>query len=109
MDEDGFLYLEGRRGDLIVSGGENVRPVRVEDALRSHPGVADAGVVGEDDREWGQRVVAHVVTAPGAEVSEEELLDHARGSLARHEVPKQVRFREELPRTASGKLQRRLL
>lgn len=109
LDEDGFLHLEGRRGDLIVSGGENVRPERVEEALRSHPGVADVGAIGEDDREWGQRVVAHVVVAPGAEVSEEELLHHARSILARHEVPKQVSFREELPRTASGKLQRRLL
>ncbi|MFN8152383.1 MAG: AMP-binding protein [Solirubrobacterales bacterium] len=109
LDEDGFLHLEGRRSDLIVSGGENVRPERVEDALRSHPGVADVGAIGEADREWGQRVVAHVVRSAGTAVTEEELLHHARSILARHEVPKQVSFREELPRTASGKLQRRLL
>lgn len=109
LDNEGYLYLEGRRGDLIVTGGENVRPERVEDALRSHPAVADVGVAGEDDREWGQRVVAHVVPTTGTSLSEEELLDHARGALKRHELPKLVRFREDLPRTASGKLQRRKL
>ena len=109
QDEEGYLYLEGRRSDLIVTGGENVRPERVEDALRSHPAVADVGVTGEDDREWGQRVVAHVVLVAGAAPTEEALLDHVRGSLSRHEVPKQIHFRSELPRTPSGKLQRRLL
>lgn len=109
IDEEGFLHLEGRRSDLIVSGGENVRPERVEDALRSHPAVADAGVVGVDDREWGQRVVAHVVRGAGSQVSERELADHVRPLLARHELPKRITFRDELPRTAAGKLQRRLL
>ncbi len=109
IDEEGFLRLEGRREDLIVSGGENVRPERVEDVLRTHPGVADAAAVGVDDREWGQRVEAHVVRAADAAPSEAELLEHARERLDRHEVPKRVRFRERLPRTASGKLQRRLL
>ena len=109
IDDEGFLFLEGRRSDLIVSGGENVRPERVEDALRSHPGVADAGVAGEEDREWGQRVVAHVVRTGDPTITEEEILDHAKRTLARHELPKLVRFRDELPRTASGKLQRRLL
>ena len=109
IDEGGYLFLEGRRIDLIVTGGENVRPERVEDALRTHPAVSDAGVIGADDREWGQRVEAHVVAATG-EVTEEELLDHARGLLARHELPKRIHLRrEDLPRTTSGKLQRRLL
>ncbi len=109
IDEAGYLYLEGRRSDLIVTGGENVRPERVEGALRSHPAVADAGAVGEEDREWGQRVEAHVVVG-AVEVTEEELLDHLRRLLARHELPKRIHLRvDELPRTASGKLQRRLL
>lgn len=109
IDEDGFVHLEGRRSDLIVSGGENVRPERVEDALRSHPAVADAGVTGVDDREWGQRVVAHVVRCAGSDLTERELLDHARPLLASHELPKQIAFRDALPRSAAGKLQRRLL
>jgi O-succinylbenzoic acid--CoA ligase len=109
LDEDGYLWVEGRRSDLIVTGGENVRPERVENVLRAHPAVADAGVAGAEDREWGQVVVAYVVPAPGAGLRTEELLAAARESLARHEVPKRVEVREELPRTASGKLQRRLL
>ncbi len=109
LDGDGFLRLAGRREDLIVSGGENVRPERVEAALRSLPGVADAAVVGVADREWGERVEAHVVLAAGAEPSTAELLERARAVLARHELPKRIHFRAELPRTATGKLQRRLL
>jgi O-succinylbenzoic acid--CoA ligase len=109
LDEDGYLWVEGRRSDLIVTGGENVRPERVEDALREHPGVADAGVVGAEDREWGQAVVAHVVVAEGEELERDELRAFARDRLARHEVPKRIELVAELPRTASGKLQRRLL
>lgn len=109
IDGAGYLWVEGRRADLIVSGGENVRPARVEDVLREHPAVADVAVVGRDDREWGQVVVAHVVPARGSEVSPEGLIEHARVSLGRHEVPKRIVIAESLPRTASGKLLRRLL
>ncbi len=109
LDDEGYLWVEGRRGDLIVSGGENVRPQRVEDALRTHPGVIDVAVVGRDDREWGQMVVAIVVPGEGAPPPPGELIDHARTHLARHEVPKRVEYADELPRTASGKLLRRRL
>ncbi len=109
VDADGYLWVEGRRSDLIVTGGENVRPERVEAALRQHPGVADVAVVGVDDREWGQTVVAYVVSRPGAASPEWQLLALARERLAPHEVPKRIELREELPRTASGKLQRRRL
>jgi O-succinylbenzoic acid--CoA ligase len=109
LDDDGYLWVEGRRSDLIVTGGENVRPERVENALRGVPGVADVGVAGADDREWGQIVVAYVVPGPRADLRADALLAAARERLARHEVPKRVEFRDELPRTASGKLQRRLL
>ncbi len=109
MDEDGYLWVEGRRGDLIVTGGENVRPQRVEDALRSHPGVMDAGVAGRDDREWGQAVIAFVVGAPDQHPGEAELIAHARATLAAHEVPKRIEFVDALPRTDSGKLLRREL
>lgn len=109
LDGEGYLWVEGRRSDLIVTGGENVRPERVESALRGHPGVADVGVAGEDDREWGQAVVAYVVPAPGATPEPERLRAFAKERLARHEVPKRIELREGLPRTGSGKLQRRLL
>ena len=109
LDEEGYLWVEGRRDDLIVSGGENVRPERVEALLREHPGVADAGVVGAEDREWGQVVVAFVVPTPGAEISTQDLLDLARSRLAPPEVPKRVEIAEALPRTATGKLRRAAL
>jgi len=107
LDDEGYLWVDGRREDLIVSGGENVRPHRVEAALLAHPGVAEVAVAGRDDREWGQLVTAFVVSAddPGAD----ELIEHARAHLAPHEVPKAIEFVAELPRTGSGKLQRRLL
>jgi O-succinylbenzoic acid--CoA ligase len=107
LDGEGYLWVEGRRDDLIVSGGENVRPHRVEAALLAHPGVAEVAVAGREDREWGQAVTAFVVAAddPGSE----ELIAHARSRLAPHEVPKTIEFVPELPRTGSGKLLRRLL
>lgn len=107
IDRDGYLWVEGRRDDLIVSGGENVRPQRVEEALLTHPGVVDVAVVGREDREWGQAVTAFVVAAGDVEAA--ELIAHARSQLAPHEVPKGVELVTELPRTASGKVQRRLI
>jgi O-succinylbenzoic acid--CoA ligase len=109
LDGEGYLWVEGRRGDLIVSGGENVRPQRVEEALRSHPGVMDVAVAGRDDREWGQAVIAFVVGATDQRPGEGELIDHVRARLAVHEVPKRVEFVDALPRTGSGKLLRRKL
>ncbi|MFN8113730.1 MAG: AMP-binding protein [Solirubrobacterales bacterium] len=107
LDDEGYLWVEGRRDDLIVSGGENVRPDRVEAALLAHPGVSEVAVAGRDDREWGQVVTAFVVTA--ADAGSEELIAHARSRLAPHEVPKAIEFVPELPRTGSGKVLRRLL
>ena len=109
LDDSGYLWVEGRRGDLIVSGGENIRPQRVEEAMRTHPGVADVAVAGREDREWGQVVVAFVVGSTTGTPTESELIAHGRERLAVHEVPKRVEFVEELPRTGSGKLLRRLL
>jgi len=109
VDGDGYLWVEGRRSDLIVTGGENVRPLRVEGVLGRHPGVADVAVAGRADREWGQIVVAYVVAAPEETIDAGALIAHARTELSRHEVPKRVELVAELPRTASGKLQRRLL
>lgn len=109
IDADGFLWIVGRRGDLIVTGGENVRPQRVEEVLRGDPAVADVGVVGIEDREWGQAVVAFVVAAPGLDIDLGRLAEIARRDLRPFEVPKRFELVEELPRTASGKLLRRLL
>ncbi len=101
LDDAGRLFVTGRLDDRIISGGENVDPGAVEQVLSTHPDVHDVAVVGVPDPEWGQRVVAMVV-ADG----EPDLIAYAKARLAAHERPKEVRFVQALPRTASGKLRR---
>jgi O-succinylbenzoic acid--CoA ligase len=109
IDEEGFLYVEDRMDDLIVTGGENVVPAEVEKVLLRHPEVADAAVVGREDPEWQQAVTAVVVLRDGSEVSPDELRRHCAESLADYKVPKRVELAAALPRTPSGKLMRRAL
>ncbi|MFC4410293.1 o-succinylbenzoate--CoA ligase [Chungangia koreensis] len=107
IDEEGYLYVVDRRSDLIISGGENIYPAEVENALVKHPNVREAGVCGVDDTEWGQVPAAFVVL--NCEVREEELMDFARTVLAGYKVPKAIKIVNELPRNASNKLMRRRL
>jgi O-succinylbenzoic acid--CoA ligase len=109
IDEEGFLYVEDRIDDLIVSGGENVVPSEVEEVLMRHPEVADAAVIGREDPEWQQAVTAVVVLENGSEVTPDELRRHCGESLAGFKVPKRVELAAALPRTPSGKLMRRAL
>jgi fatty-acyl-CoA synthase len=109
FDSSGRLTIVGREDDMIVSGGENVYPVEVEDLLLAHPAVADAAVAGVPDAEFGQGLVAFVVPRPGADLDETEVRAFVRARLARYKVPRAVRFVEELPRTATGKVLRRRL
>jgi O-succinylbenzoic acid--CoA ligase len=109
IDEEGFLYVQDRIDDMIVTGGENVVPSEVEEVLLRHPAVADAAVVGREDPEWQQAVTAVVVLAPEAEVTPDELRDHCAETLAGYKVPKRVELAAALPRTPSGKLRRRAL
>ncbi len=109
IDEDGFLYVTGRLGDVIVSGGENVLPTEVEEVLLRHPEVAEAAVIGRADREWQEAVTAVVVPSGDREPSAADLQAHCASRLAGHKVPKRFEFVSELPRTASGKLIRRAL
>jgi O-succinylbenzoic acid--CoA ligase len=109
IDEEGFLYVEDRLDDLIVTGGENVVPAEVENVLLRHPQVADAAVVGREDPEWQQAVTAIVVLADGAETTPDELRRHCAESLAGFKVPKRIELAAALPRTPSGKLMRRAL
>ncbi|MDQ1487788.1 MAG: fatty-acyl-CoA synthase, partial [Actinomycetota bacterium] len=95
--------------DMIVSGGENVFPAEVEDVLSLHPGIADVAVTGVDDDEFGQALAAFVVRRPGAALSVDDVRDHVRRSLARFKVPRRVVFVDDLPRTATGKVVKRLL
>jgi long-chain acyl-CoA synthetase len=102
LDADGFLFLDGRREDLVISGGVNVYPVEVENALRQHPQVRDVAVFGVDDPDWGQRLVAAVV----GDADHEALRELARQRLAAPKRPKEYHRVDELPFTATGKLRR---
>jgi O-succinylbenzoic acid--CoA ligase len=109
IDEEGFLYVEDRIDDMIVTGGENVVPAEVEKVLMRHPEVADAAVIGRDDPEWQQAVTAVVVLESGSEATPDELRRHCAEALAGFKVPKRVELAAALPRTPSGKLMRRAL
>ncbi|WP_354529403.1 AMP-binding protein [Nakamurella sp. UYEF19] len=104
--EAGYLTISDRKKDVIITGGENVSSIEVEDALMSHTGVREVAVIGIPDAKWGELVTALVVRAPGSAVTAEELITHCRRSLAGFKCPKQVEFVDELPRTATGKLQK---
>ncbi len=106
IDDEGYVTISDRKKDVIITGGENVSSIEVEDALFSHPAVAEVAVIGVPDDTWGEAVMALVVLAPGHEATEDELRDHCRAKLAGFKVPKQVEFRDELARTATGKLQK---
>jgi O-succinylbenzoic acid--CoA ligase len=109
LDTDGYLYVLDRRSDLIISGGENVYPAEIESVFLAHPAVAEAGVCGQLDPQWGQVPVAFVKTQPDYPTDATALLAHARQHLARYKVPRAIHFVKELPRNSSGKLLRREL
>jgi fatty-acyl-CoA synthase len=109
LDPDGRLFIDGRDDDMILSGGENVFPQEVEELLTAHDAVADAAVFGVHDADFGQRLAASVVLKPDRSTTAEELQAYVRERLARHPVPREIEFVEELPRTSTGKLRRRRL
>ncbi|HZE66126.1 MAG TPA: AMP-binding protein [Sporichthyaceae bacterium] len=104
LDADGRLFVDGREDDLVVSGGENVFCREVADVIAAVPGILDAAVVGVPDVEFGARLAAFVVIAPGSPISAEDVRTVVRTRLARHAVPREVTFLEELPRNAAGKV-----
>ena len=109
LDEEGYLYVLGRTDDTIVTGGKNVAPAEVEQALLEHPAVTDAAVHGRVDPEWQHAVVATVVLVAGSDVTEDDLRRFCRERVAPHKVPKSVTFAAQLPRNSQGKLQRQQL
>lgn len=110
FDEEGFLYLAGRSKDMIVTGGQNVFSVEVEDTLMNHPAVADCAVIGLPDDTWGERVTAVIVRTPGAEVTQEEIIAFCKEKMAGFKAPKTVIWRDEpLPRTPTGKVTKYVL
>ncbi|HET8620903.1 MAG TPA: AMP-binding protein [Acidimicrobiales bacterium] len=112
LDEDGYLFLTDRSANLVISGGVNIYPAEVEEALWPHPAVADVAVIGVPDDEWGETVLAVVQVRAGVEPSEAlaaELIAHCRDHLAHYKCPRRVDFVDSLPRTDAGKLYKRRL
>ena len=109
FDQDGYLFIHDRVKDMIVSGGENIYPAEVENALMSHPSVADAAVIGVPDDKWGEAVKAIVVLRPGAELDAAGIINHCRTLIAGYKTPKSVETIAVLPRNPSGKVLRREL
>jgi acyl-CoA synthetase (AMP-forming)/AMP-acid ligase II len=107
FDEDGFLYIHDRVKDMIVSGGENVYPAEVENAIFGAPGVADVAVIGVPDEKWGEAVKAIVVKKPGEEPTADSIIAWAKERIAAYKAPKSVDFIDALPRNPSGKILRK--
>ncbi len=107
VDDEGYLFIDGRSDDTIIRGGENIAPAEIEDVLLTHPSVREAAVVGLPDDEWGQRLAAVVVRREGAAVGPDELREFVRARLRSSKTPDLIAFRDDLPHTETGKLLRR--
>ncbi len=106
LHPDGYVELRDRAKDVIVSGGENISTIEVEQAVVSHPAVLEAAVIGVPDEQWGERPKAFVVLADGQSATPEELIEHVKGRIARFKAPKTVELVEQLPKTSTGKVQK---
>jgi len=109
LDEDGYLYIVDRKKDMIVTGGENVYSIEVEDALAGHPAVLECAVIGVPDARWGEAVHAVVALKPGQEATAEELIAHCHERIAGYKAPKSIAFTEALPKSGAGKILKREL
>lgn len=109
VDEDGFIYIAGRKKDMIISGAENIYPAEIENVLYKHPSISEAAVIGVPDEKWGEAVMAIVVPKKGHSLSAEEVIEHCKGNLAGYKKPRYVEFTDSLPRTASMKVQKHKL
>ena len=106
MHPDGYIELRDRAKDVVISGGENISTIEVEQAVLTHEAVLDAAVIGVPDEKWGERPKAFVVLKPGATVTEQELLHHVRARIAHYKVPREIEFVDALPMTSTGKPQK---
>ena len=109
LDDQGRLYVVGRDDEMIVSGGENVYPLEVEETLNTHSAVREAAVIGVDDDDFGQRLAAYVVLEPGRDASPDDLKQHVKDRLAGYKAPREVTILDKLPRNATGKVVKRAL
>jgi len=109
MDEEGYYYLTDRKKDMIISGGENIYPVEIEQVIATHPKVLDVAVIGVPEKQWGEVPKAVVVVRKDMQATEAEILEYCRDRLAKFKQPKSVDFVEALPRNPTGKVERRIL
>jgi len=109
MDEDGYFYIVDRKKEMIITGGLNVFPREVEEALYAHPAVMEAAAIGIPDKYRGEVVKVYVVRKPGARVTADEIIEHCKKLMAPFKVPRAVEFRELLPKSLVGKILRRVL
>jgi acyl-CoA synthetase (AMP-forming)/AMP-acid ligase II len=106
IDDEGYLNIQDRKKDVIITGGENVSSIEVEDVIFSHPDVAEVAVIGVPDEKWGETIKALVVKSEGSPLTEQELIEFVKGKVARYKAPTSIEFRDVLARTATGKLQK---
>jgi acyl-CoA synthetase (AMP-forming)/AMP-acid ligase II len=106
IDDEGYLNITDRKKDVIITGGENVSSIEVEDCVFSHPAVAEVAVIGVPDDRWGETIKALVVRVDGAEITEQEIIAHCKARIAGYKAPTSVEFRDAIPRTATGKVQK---
>jgi O-succinylbenzoic acid--CoA ligase len=109
IDEDGYLFIEARRDDLIVSGGENVNPLEIQKVLKEFPGVLNTYVFGEEDKEWGHIISAAVKSEPGKNISADELKEYLTSKFSSFKIPKKFYFVDEFPLSPLGKVQKKRL
>ena len=109
MHPDGYIELRDRAKDIVISGGENISTVEVEQALMSHPHVLEAAVVGVPDSKWGERPKAFVVLRPGTSATQQELIAHVKTKIAGYKSPREVVIIVDLPKTSTGKIQKFVL
>ena len=109
IDEEGYVTIVDRKDDMIITGGENVYSIEVENILYTHPAVLEAAVVGSPDKEWGEIVKANIVLKEGKKVSEKEIIEFCKQKIASYKTPKIVEFHECLPKLGSGKICKKIL
>jgi acyl-CoA synthetase (AMP-forming)/AMP-acid ligase II len=107
MDEEGYVFMADRKSDMVISGGVNLYPPEIESVFSQHPGVMDIAVIGVPDERWGEKLVAYVVPQNGVELTEDDLIDFAREKLTGSKIPRVFYFLDAIPRSATGKIQKR--
>ena len=108
MHPDGYIQIRDRSKDIIISGGENISSIEVEDALYKHPAIQSAAVIARPDEKWGETPCAFIELKPGRTLTEQEVIEHCRSVLAHYKCPRTVIF-EEIPKTSTGKIQKFML